>query len=89
MWVCADNGIGYFEDGTTIKILEGAKIDNSVENVIEDYEGNLWFTSSRQGVLKLVKSSFKNIGYLAEQQDVVVNTTCLVNGKLYIGTTMV
>lgn len=86
MWVCADNGIGYFEDGTTIKILEGAKIDNSVENVIEDYEGNLWFTSSRQGVLKLVKSSFKNIGYLAEQQDVVVNTTCLVNGKLYIGT---
>ena len=86
LWVCADNGIGYFEDGTTIKILEGAKIENSVENVIEDYEGNLWFTSSRQGVLKLVKSSFKNIGYLAEQQDVVVNTTCLVNGKLYIGT---
>jgi energy-coupling factor transport system substrate-specific component len=51
-----------------------------------DYEGNLWFASSRQGVMKIVDNRFTDISKLAGMSNQVVNTTCLYQEDLYIGT---
>ena len=67
-------------------------MDNSIGHVTTDYEGNLWFTSSRQGVMKIVPNQFADIferynipedvedGYLTAQEisELALNHTQLV-----------
>lgn len=85
LWVCCDNGIGYFNSDMTYYSIPDLPMTNAIENVIEDYEGNLWFTSSRQGVMKIVENKFKDISKLAKLDTMVVNATCKNNNLLYIG----
>ena len=37
------------------------EFNNSIDNTLLDYQGNLWFTSSRLGLLRLAQSAFKDI----------------------------
>ena len=85
LWVCADNGISLVEDGAA-KRLETLPMNNSVEHIMTDYAGDLWFTSSRQGVLKIVPNQFTDLfeQYQLDQQ--VVNSTCVFEDQLFIGT---
>ncbi len=83
LWVCTENGIGYYSDNK-YTILQNLPVDNSIDRIIEDYEGNLWFASSRQGVMKIVNNNFIDISHLAKLDPMVVNSTCLMNDKLYI-----
>ena len=84
LWICARNGAGAItQDG--FHPLENLPLNNSVDHMIMDYEGNLWFTSSRQGVMKLVANRFTDMFARYGLRDRVVNTTCLMDGKLYIG----
>lgn len=85
-WICSDNGIGMIDpDGKYIPYPD-FPLNNSVEKMIVDYEGNLWFVSSRQGVMKVVSSDFINISRNAGLENRVVNSTCIYNDELYIGT---
>lgn len=85
-WICSDNGIGMIAtDGEYIPYPD-FPLNNSVEKMIVDYEGNLWFVSSRQGVMKVVSSDFTDINRNAGLEDHVVNSTCIYNDELYIGT---
>ena len=45
LWVCSDTGIGYFQNGE-FSVLENIPLNNSIDNMLVDYEGNLWFNSS-------------------------------------------
>ena len=85
IWICSRNGIGILgTDG--IEVLQGLPMDNSVGHAIADYAGNLWFTSTRQGVMKIVPSRFTDLFDRFELQSQVVNSTCLLDGRLYIAT---
>ncbi|MBQ9459368.1 MAG: HD domain-containing protein [Oscillospiraceae bacterium] len=84
MWICADNGVGVIRDGS-IQIIENLPMNNSIDHVIADYEGNLWFTSSRQGVMKIVQNQFRDIFACYDIPSTVVNGTCLSEGRLFIG----
>ena len=86
MWICADNGIGFIKDDGKFTQVKNLKMDNSVDKMMVDYEGNLWFTSSRQGVLKICECRFTDINKVAGLGNMVVNTTCKYNDNLYIGT---
>lgn len=86
LWVCADNGIGYVDENDHYIEAAGLPMNNSVDGMIADREGNLWFVSSRQGVMKIVENRFININEKAGLGKMVVNSTCLFQGKLYIGT---
>ncbi len=86
LWICTDNGIGYLNGNKKIIQLCNSVMNNSVEDIMLDYEGNLWFASSRQGVLKVTKSLFTNISFTADFPDMVVNSTAYNEGYLYIGT---
>ena len=85
IWLCAGNGIGKW-DGVGLHRLNDVPMDKSVGHVMTDYEGNLWFTSSRQCLMKIVPNRFLDLfGQYALPED-VVNSTCMLDGQLFIGT---
>ena len=85
IWVAARNGIGYLDD-EGFHLMDDLLMDNSVSHVMEDYEGNLWFTSSRLGVMKLVRNRFLDLFDLYGMEQTVINCTCVYDNKLLIGT---
>ena len=85
IWICADNGIGFLQNETYVPLTD-LPMNNSVEHMFRDFEENLWFTSSRQGIMKIVSNRFSNISALAELEPMVVNTTYFRDGLLYAGT---
>lgn len=85
LWIMADNGIGAIVDGKVRQFVD-APLNNSIEHAMVDYEGNLWFASSRQGVMKVVANQFFDLYKRYGLPSVVVNTTCRWNDLLLIGT---
>lgn len=85
IWICAGNGIGVL-DATGVHTLKNVPMNNSVGNVMTDYEGNLWFTSSRQGVMKIVPNHFTDLFERYNLQEATVNSTCTYGKQLFIGT---
>ncbi len=86
IWVACTNGIGYFDEMGRFNALDDVPMNNSVGKIMTDHEGNLWFTSTRQGVLKLVPDRFSDLSKLAGLETMVVNSTCINGGYLYMGT---
>ena len=85
IWICAENGIGRLDD-EGFHSLKNIPMNNSVEHVMTDYEGNLWFVSSRQGLMKIVPNQFSELFERYDLPPAVVNTTCMYGSKLFIGT---
>ena len=85
IWVCAGNGIGVFSSKGFVR-LKNMPMDNSIGHMMTDYEGNLWFTSTRQGVMKITPNQFLNLFERYKLPGTVVNTTCIYNNLLFIGT---
>ena len=85
VWICAGNGIGVL-DGNTFTVLSELPMKNSVGNMMTDYLGNLWFTSTRQGVMKVVPNQFLNVSEHYGLPDMVVNSTCMYKGNLFVAT---
>ena len=86
LWVTATNGIGYFDENGRYHSLEDVPMNNSIGNIMRDHEGNIWFTSTRQGVLKLVPDRFTDLSKYAGLSSMVVNSTCVCEDKLYLAT---
>ena len=85
IWICAGNGIGKLgSDG--FHRLTSVPMNTSVGHVMTDYEGNLWFTSTRQGIMKIVPNQFSNLSERYELPANVVNSTCMYGRQLFIGT---
>ena len=85
LWICATNGIGVLDE-QGFHFLDGLPLNSSISKVIADYEGNLWFTSDRQGVMKLVSNRFAD--YLARFNipSQVINATCMFGDSLLVAT---
>ncbi|MBQ8305401.1 MAG: diguanylate cyclase [Blautia sp.] len=83
LWICADNGIAVLEDGELR--IQRMQVDNSVDLMIEDSEGSMWFVSSRQGVLEVCRGRFENISQIAGLDTLVVNAVHMKDGRLFIG----
>ena len=86
LFVCADNGISYIHGEGTYERINTNNFNNSIDNMMMDYQGNLWFTSSRLGLLRLAPSDFRDIYSTVGMSSRVVNTIVQWNGVYYIGT---
>lgn len=84
--VCADNGIGFIHDRKTFEKEETGSFNFQIENMTVDYQGNMWFTSSRLGLLRLTESAFTDIFGETGLSRGVVNATALWRDALYVGT---
>ena len=85
VWVCAKNGVGRL-DGNRFIRPENIPMENSLQNIMTDYQGNLWFTSSRQGVMKVVPNRFVDLFAQWDLHEEVINSTCLLDSMLFLGT---
>lgn len=86
IWVTSENIAGYLDESGKFNVLKSLPMDNSIDMMTADYQGNLWFASSRQGVMKVVTNNFQDITEKAGMPEETVNATCLYNDLLYIGT---
>ncbi len=84
IWFCADNGIGMLDSGR-LNVIRDLPLNNSIEEMIKDYQGNLWFVSSKLGVMKIVTNQFVNITEKYGLPQYVVYGTCVYDDKLFIG----
>ena len=85
LWICSDTGIG-MHDGAGFRQIYNLPMNNSIDQMLTDYEGNLWFASSRQGVLKVVRNRFTDIFAKYGLEETVVNSTCRYKSYLLLGT---
>ncbi len=84
-FLSTDNGISYI-DADGYHLLNTNDFNNSIDNMLYDYQGNLWFTSSRLGLLRLAKSPFKDVYGSIGMDRKVVNTIVYWQNCYYIGT---
>ena len=85
IWACVTDKIVVLS-GNDIRVLEYTPMNSSIYDVMEDYEGNLWFASTRQGVMEITPNRFADVynDYLLPPD--VVNATCAYDDKLFFGT---
>ena len=86
LFICADNGIAYVDTAGVYERINTNDFNNSIDNMLVDYQGNLWFTSSRLGLLRLAASDFRDVYSTAGMENRVTNTVVQWNGAYYIGT---
>ncbi len=85
IWICTDKGIGNLNDEGFSR-LRNVPMNSSVEHVMTDYEGNLWFTSSRQGITKIVPNPFTDLSERYDLAPTIVNSTCMYGSRLFMAT---
>lgn len=86
IFVCTDNGTGFLDGDGTYHSVNTNKFNSSIDHMLIDYQGNLWFTSSRLGLLRLCRSVFTEIFTEAGLDEDVVNTVIRWKGDVYFGT---
>ena len=85
LFISTDSGVSYMDSAGYHK-LNTNEFNNSIDNMLYDYQGNLWFTSSRLGLLRLAKSPFKDVYGAIGMDRRVVNAIVSWQGNYYIGT---
>jgi len=85
IWLCSDTGIGYL-NGNQVIYAGDMKCSSSVVDMTEDYEGNLWFASSRDGIMKLVRGKFTSINASSGLTGTTINATLIYDGYLFAAT---
>ncbi len=87
IWVLSDEGVAYFVNGNKeLKQVTGLLVNESMSDMIMDYEGNYWFASYRKGLVYLERSKFENTSMKYGLGESIVNCALEYGNKLYIGT---
>lgn len=84
--LCAENGAGFLNANGEYSPIHVNKFTSCIDHALLDYQGNLWLTSSRQGLQKLSHSPFNEIYNHVDMEHAVVNTVIDWNGVMYFGT---
>lgn len=79
-------GLAFVDLKGNTTILSRDDFNNSVNDVIVDYQDNIWFASTKQGILKLSFDPFSNIFKKAGIEAAAVNSLLIKDGSIYIGT---
>ena len=85
IWVASTSGIGYLDLDGELHELSGLPMDNAIEMMTSDYQGNMWFASSTQGIMKVVTDNFIDMTKADGIPEVAANAACYADGLLYIG----
>ena len=86
VFISADNGVGYLDTNGKFHLINTNDFNASIDNMLLDFQGNLWFTSSRLGLLRMAPSSFRDVYTTVGMTPQVVNTIVRWQDCYYIGT---
>ncbi|WP_026509080.1 diguanylate cyclase [Butyrivibrio sp. LC3010] len=84
---CAlSNGNGFITNEGKFTNMSTKEFNGEVSDITVDYQGNVWFSSNKQGIAKYSWNPFMDIFARAKVPPAVVNCTLIRNGLLYVGT---
>ncbi|MDC7302135.1 hybrid sensor histidine kinase/response regulator [Agathobacter ruminis] len=86
LWVASTSQVGYFNANQKFVLLDHIPLQSGIEMMTSDYQGNMWFASSTQGVMKIVTNNFVDVSGKAGLPRDVTNAVCLQSNHLWIGT---
>ncbi len=86
VYICADNGVGYFSPNGHFSEITNISTDTYISDMVIDYEGNFWFASNKSGIVYLSKSKFANLNRKYNVASNVTNCVKVIDGITYIGT---
>ena len=86
LWVSSTSEAGYLDKFNNFRLLHENTMDSGIEMMTSDYQGNMWFASSTQGVMKVVSNRFIDVFRRAHIPDEVTNAACIYRDEVYIGT---
>ncbi len=86
VWVISTTKAGYLDSFNNYYDMPNLPVNTALEMITSDYQGNIWIASSKQGIMKLVTSSFMDVTKDSSISGEVVNAVCKRIDDLYIGT---
>lgn len=86
IFICSEKEVGWLDGQDEYHHINVGDFNSSIDRMTVDYQGNLWFSSSRLGIMKLCPSLFTEMYPECDVKNQVVNTVQEWNGLLYSGT---
>ena len=87
IFICGENGMGLLDEEThEYKDFTDESVNGAVSDVCVDDQKNIWFASSKYGLIKYSRSPFLNVFNRAKLEKSVVNAVYKDGDNLYIGT---
>jgi energy-coupling factor transport system substrate-specific component len=84
---CAlESGNGFLTREGKYTDMSTADFNSAVSDIIVDYQGNIWFVSNKQGIIRYTWNPFMDVFARAKVPNDVVNATMIKDGLLYVGT---
>ncbi len=85
-FITAAMGFAFVDKGLNATVLTEETFDSAVTDVIVDYQDNVWFTSSKQGIMKLSYDPFLNVFRKAGLEEAAVNAILADGDRICIAT---
>ncbi|MBP5608619.1 MAG: response regulator [Lachnospiraceae bacterium] len=86
LWISSTQYAGYVDVNKRFVMFESLPIKDSIEMMTSDHQGNMWYASSRYGVMKIAADNFLDMSGASGLDPEVVNATCKRRRNLYVGT---
>lgn len=86
IFVLSDTGVAYLSGDGVFNYMSELEINDSMSDMLMDYEGNYWFASGRKGLLFMGHSKFTNYTGTYKLGESIVNCITEYNNRIYIGT---
>lgn len=83
---CCEKGNGFMTKEGISTSMSVADFSSSITDITVDYQGNVWFVSNKQGILRYSWNPFMDIFARANVDKDVVNCVLVKDGLLYVGT---
>ncbi len=81
-----ENGFGYISEGGEVQNITTDDFSVAISDVIIDKQSDIWFASSKQGILKLSKNPFTDLFEEDQIKRSAVNAVLYNDGALYVAT---
>lgn len=85
-FVCGFKGLAFIGDDGSVISLNRSDFESAISDVIVDYQDDIWFTSTKQGIMKLSYNPFVNVFDKADIEATATNAVLMVDDCLYVGT---
>ena len=85
VWIASSTVVGYLDEKNDFHTVRNLVMDSGIEMFTSDYQGNLWFASSTEGVMKIVTNNFIDITEKTDLHKGAAQAVCLYGDGTYIG----
>ncbi|MCR5665266.1 MAG: hypothetical protein K6G01_00420 [Eubacterium sp.] len=85
-FIACENGFGFVSEDGIVQNLTIDEFDTAISDIVTDRQSDIWYSSSKQGVLKISYNPFTDLFAQESIDETAVNAVCEDSGTLYVGT---